>query len=108
MWYFSFSVGILALLLFFPLSRLIWVLSVRRLQRRRAMETSSSRGTATMPPQPIEPPAADRTAPDWTAQALSPAEIAGQLNRARFLAVFVSLAFSFLFNLQLLGWPGHG
>lgn len=32
--FFYFSVALLALLLFFPASRLIWVLSVRRLQRR--------------------------------------------------------------------------
>lgn len=108
MWYFSFSVGVLALLLFFPLSRLIWVLSVRRLQRRRAVEATSSRSPAAMTANPTQAPAADRTAPDRAAQVLSPGEIAGQLSRARFLAVFVSLAFSFLFNLQLLGWPGHG
>jgi hypothetical protein len=33
-------VGLLALLLFFPVSKLIWVLSVRRLQRRTGRELS--------------------------------------------------------------------
>ncbi len=32
--YFAVSVVILAILLFFPVSRLIWVLSVRRLERK--------------------------------------------------------------------------
>lgn len=34
MLYFIASVAILALLLFFPVSKLVWVLSVRRLQRK--------------------------------------------------------------------------
>nr|VFK11844.1 MAG: hypothetical protein BECKLPF1236B_GA0070989_10265 [Candidatus Kentron sp. LPFa] len=61
------SVIILALLLFVPVSRLMWVLSVRRLERRLGRETSEQ-------------------------------ERRGQLSRARFLAVFVVLIFSFLFN----------
>ncbi|MEA3409915.1 MAG: hypothetical protein U9R74_00025 [Pseudomonadota bacterium] len=40
--YFLFSVLILALLLFFPVTRLIWVMSVRRLQRRTRRELSDS------------------------------------------------------------------
>lgn len=40
--YFYFSVALLALLLFFPASRLIWVLSVRRLQRRLGRDLSSA------------------------------------------------------------------
>jgi len=40
--YFHFSVLILALLLFFPVTRLIWVMSVRRLQRRTQRELSDS------------------------------------------------------------------
>ncbi len=36
--YFAASVLLLALLLFFPVSRLIWVFSVRRLQRRTGRE----------------------------------------------------------------------
>lgn len=72
--YFTVSVLILAVLLFFPVSKLIWVFSVRRLERR-------------------------------TGQSLSEAQIEGQASRARFLAVLISGVFSFLFNLQLLGWP---
>ena len=77
MLYFSLSVTVLALLLFFPVSKLVWVLSVRRLQRK--LNT------------PLQ---------DTDAQ--------GQLARARFIAIIVSLVFSFLFNLNLLGWPAHG
>ena len=36
--YFYFSCVVLALLLFFPTTRMIWVLSVRRLQRKMARE----------------------------------------------------------------------
>jgi hypothetical protein len=36
----EYSTPLLALLLFFPVSKLIWVLSVRRLQRRLARELS--------------------------------------------------------------------
>ena len=36
--YFWFSVLLLAVLLFFPVSRLIWVLSVRRAQRKLGRE----------------------------------------------------------------------
>lgn len=77
MLYFVLSVFVLALLLFFPISKLIWVLSVRRLQRKLNKE-------------------------------LSEQEIQGQLGRARFLAVFVSLLFSLLFNVNMLGWPTSG
>lgn len=77
MLYFLISILVLALLLFFPISKMIWVLSVRRLQRKQNRE-------------------------------LSPAEIEGQHGRARFIAVFVALSFSFIFNLNLLGWPVHG
>ena len=37
---FTFSVALLALLLFFPISKLVWVLSVRRLQSKRQRELS--------------------------------------------------------------------
>jgi hypothetical protein len=36
--YFFVSVLVLAALLFFPVSKLLWVLSVRRIQRREARE----------------------------------------------------------------------
>ncbi len=74
MFYFIASVIVLAVLLFFPASKLVWVLSVRRLQRKLKRE-------------------------------LSQQEIDGQLNRARFIAVLLSLAFSFLFNANLVGLP---
>jgi hypothetical protein len=67
---------ILAALLFWPMSKLIWVMSVRRLQRKLARELDEN-------------------------------EVAGQLNRARIISVFVSLLFSFLYNLQTLGMPGR-
>jgi hypothetical protein len=75
--YFTVSVLVLAALLFLPVSRMIWVLSVRRLQRKLNVELAHD-------------------------------GVRGQLARARFLAVLVSLLFSFLFNLNLLGIPGHG
>lgn len=75
--WFTFSVAILAVLLFFPISKLVWVISVRRLQRKLQRE-------------------------------LSDAEVQGQRARAQFIAVFVSLAFSLTFNVNLLGWPVHG
>ena len=68
---------LLAALLFWPMSKLIWVLSVRRLQRKL-----------------------DRD--------LTEVEITGQMNRARLISVFVSLTFSFLYNLSTLGMPGSG
>ncbi len=75
--YFATSVLILALLLFFPVSKLIWVFSVRRLERK-------------------------------TQRKLSEEEIQGQLRRARFLAVFIVLIFSFLFNTRLLDITANG
>jgi len=77
MLYFLLSVFILALLLFFPITKLIWVISVRRLQRKLKRELNES-------------------------------ELAGQMTRARFISIFVSLLFSYLFNLNLIGLPTHG
>ena len=77
MTYFVGSVLVLALFLWFPVSKLVWTVSVRRLTKKLARELSTS-------------------------------EIAGQYARARFIAVFVSLTFSFLFNAQLLGIPSSG
>nr|VFK36679.1 MAG: hypothetical protein BECKSD772F_GA0070984_100417 [Candidatus Kentron sp. SD]VFK40206.1 MAG: hypothetical protein BECKSD772E_GA0070983_100517 [Candidatus Kentron sp. SD]VFK79092.1 MAG: hypothetical protein BECKSD772D_GA0070982_103518 [Candidatus Kentron sp. SD] len=65
------SLIVLALLLFFPVSKLMWVLSVRHLERRLGRETTEQ-------------------------------ERSGQRSRARFLAVFVVLIFSFLFNYHFL------
>jgi len=70
-------VVLLAALLFWPMSKLIWVMSVRRLQRKLARE-------------------------------LDEQEIAGQMNRARVISVFVSLLFSFLYNLSTIGLPESG
>lgn len=70
-------VVLLAALLFWPMSKLIWVMSVRRLQRKLARE-------------------------------LHEQEIAGQMNRARVVSVFVSLLFSFLYNLSTIGLPESG
>jgi len=39
--YFYFSVVLLALLLFFPVNKLIWVMSVRRLQKKQQQELST-------------------------------------------------------------------
>jgi hypothetical protein len=69
-------VVVLAALLFWPMSKLIWVMSVRRLQRKLERELDEN-------------------------------EIAGQMNRARVISVFVSVLFSFLYNLQTLGMPGR-
>ena len=77
MWYFLISVIVLAILLFFPLSKLIWVLSVRRLQRKLNRELNAT-------------------------------ELAGQMTRARFIGIFMSLLFSYLFNLNLIGLPTNG
>jgi len=68
---------LLAALLFWPMSKLVWVLSVRRLQRKLG-------------------------------RPLDEGEIAGQMNRARVVSVFVSLLFSFAYNLSTIGLPGSG
>ena len=70
-------VVLLAALLFWPMSKLVFVLSVRRLQRKLGHE-------------------------------LDAGELAGQLNRARVIGVFVSLVFSYLYNLSTIGLPGSG
>ena len=75
--FFVVSVLLLAVLLFFPVSKLIWALSVRRLQRKMQRE-------------------------------LSEQETQGQLRRARILAVFIAVIFSFLFNAHLIGVPSNG
>jgi hypothetical protein len=67
----------LALALFWPVSKLVWVLSVRRLERRLG-------------------------------RALSEQDRLGQLNRARFVAIVVCVAFSALFNYHLLDMSSHG
>lgn len=68
--YFLISLVVLSGLLFFPASKLIWVVSVRRLQKKMKKELSQS-------------------------------EMDGQLNRARIIAIFVVLIFSYLFIISL-------
>lgn len=68
--FFYLGVIVLALMLFFPVSKMIWVLSVRRTQRKQG-------------------------------KTLSREEANGQLARARFIAILLVFAFSWLFNLQL-------
>ena len=75
--YYIVSVGVLAGLLFWPVSKLVWVMSVRRLERRLG-------------------------------QPLSDKERQSQLNRARFLAIVLCVAFSALFNYQMLDMSRHG
>jgi hypothetical protein len=70
-------VAALAVALFFPVSKLVWALSVRRLERRLG-------------------------------QPLSDQDRIGQLNRARFVAILVSIAFSALFNYHVLDMSSHG
>ena len=65
------SVILLGVLLFFPVSKMIWVFSVRRLQRKLNKE-------------------------------LSEQDVAGQLTRARFIAVIVVLIFSYFFNANVI------
>ena len=77
MLFFLVSVIVLAVLLFIPVSKLIWVISVRRLQRKLNRD-------------------------------LNETELAGQMTRARFISIFVSLLFSYLFNLNLIGLPTDG
>ncbi len=74
--YFYFSVAVLALLLFFPVNKLIWVMSVRRLQKRQGQGQG---------------------------QELSTQEMDGQKSRARFISILLVTIFSWFFNLQLLG-----
>ncbi len=75
--FFYASVVVLAALLFLPASKFIWVMSVRRLERK-------------------------------TGNPLNDEERAGQLNRARLLALFLVIIFSLLFNVSMLGMPQYG
>ena len=77
MLYYLISTAALTALLFFPVSRLVWVLSVRRLERR-------------------------------TKRRLDADERHGQRRRACFIAFFVVVAFSALFNMQFAGLIGNG
>ena len=74
---FTFWVALLAALLFWPMSKLVFVFSVRRLQRKLERQ-------------------------------LDRQELAGQLKRARIISVFVSVLFSYLYNLSTIGMSGGG
>lgn len=68
--YFLLSFIVLATLLFFPVSKLIWAISISRLQKKTSSE-------------------------------LPQYELDAQLKRARILAIFVVLIFSYLFNISI-------
>ncbi|GBE44550.1 hypothetical protein BMS3Bbin10_02648 [bacterium BMS3Bbin10] len=74
LWFFGWS-AVLAAMLFFPVSKLVWTLSVRRQQRKRG-------------------------------RTLDQKELAGQLTRARFISIFLVLAFALMFNVNIFGFPG--
>lgn len=74
---FWFWVLLLAALLFLPVTNLVYVFSVRRLQRKLKKD-------------------------------LDDAELAGQKQRARLIAVALCMIFSFLFNVARIGYPVHG
>ncbi len=68
--------AVLAGMLFFPVSKLVWTLSVRRQERKLERK-------------------------------LNDEEIKGQLRRARFLAFFLVVLFSVMFNYNVFGFPGQ-
>lgn len=74
LWFFGWSV-LLAAMLFFPVTKLVWTLSIRRQQRKLGRR-------------------------------LDETEVAGQLNRARFIAFFLVMAFALMFNGNIFGFPG--
>jgi hypothetical protein len=74
LWFYGWS-ALLAVLLFFPVSKLVWSLSVRRQQRKLERQ-------------------------------LTEAELAGQIQRARFITIFLVIAFALLFNGNVFGFPG--
>ena len=73
MWFFGWS-ALLAVLLFFPVSKLVWALSVKRQQRKLERQ-------------------------------LTEAEVAGQMQRARFITLFLVILFALLFNGNVFGFP---
>ena len=74
LWFYGWST-LLAVLLYFPVSKLVWTLSVRRRQRKQERQ-------------------------------LTQAELAGQMQRARFITVFLVVLFALLFNGNIFGFPG--
>jgi hypothetical protein len=73
LWFFGWS-ALLAAMLFFPVSKLVWTLSVRRQQRKLNRQ-------------------------------LTEAELTGQMQRARFITLFLVMAFALLFNGNIFGFP---
>ena len=74
MWFLGWS-ALLAAMLFIPVSKLVWTLSVRRQERKLERK-------------------------------LNDAEIQGQLQRARFISLFLVVLFALLFNANVFGFPG--
>ena len=74
LWFFGWS-ALLTAMLFFPVSKLVWALSVRRQQRKLERQ-------------------------------LTEAEVTGQMQRARFIAFLLVVAFSLMFNASVFGFPG--
>ena len=74
LWFYGWS-ALLATMLFFPVSKLVWAMSVRRQQRKQERQ-------------------------------LTEAELAGQMQRARFITIFLVIAFALLFNGNVFGFPG--
>lgn len=74
MWFLGWS-ALLAAMLFIPVSKLVWTLSVRRQERKLERK-------------------------------LDEAEIQGQLQRARFISLFLVVLFALLFNANVFGFPG--
>ncbi len=83
-----FSTLILAGLLFLPVSKIIWVMSVRRLQRKLLKGAKDQ-----IPPDELEQEIHQRLE----------RESQPQLKRTRFIALFLVLIFSYFFNSSLLG-----
>jgi hypothetical protein len=73
LWFFGWT-ALLAAMLFVPVSKLVWTLSVRRQERKLERKLDQS-------------------------------EIAGQLNRARFITIFLVIIFATLFNANIFGSP---
>ncbi len=73
-WFFGWS-ALLSVMLFFPVSKLVWTLSIRKQEKKLNRK-------------------------------LDEAEVAGQLQRARFITFFLVVIFALLFNGNIFGFPG--
>lgn len=72
-WFLGWS-ALLAVMLFIPVSKLVWTLSVRRQEKKLQRK-------------------------------LDEKEVAGQLQRARFITLFLVVPFAMLFNANVFGSP---